>query len=469
MVDTTTFRSFHRAPRSFLPVEAGTQPDSAPIDVALTDDAAQMPIAQDLRARRKTVRSAWSLVKADPPADSPLPPGADAIQAQPTENSPVQDAAAIHEPPPPGLFEEASLHSVADVPPASEPGIEPPSEPMDRYDSLVDARVATSPPAEPLAALVLPADEPPFSTASDLAAAGPSADLTGDAHHQPAPDPLSASEDPWPVAAPPDESHTPIASPLPPEGAAQLHELEESGSEPQLEPPALPTDILPEPEAISAEADPGHPSSTGSMPAESDNPVLPTHFASDALHLNYQLLGLASPLVCTVIGRLGDSSPVQMSVGRSGIYRPEGHRTTPWDGSAYQVSSDGRTGLLSGMCVLTARGSIAVEDLLPGDSILTLRGPALLPIAWIGRSIASAPPVQIEADAFGPGRPSRPLCIGADHLIFLQTNPVPAHTLINGHSIYPIASEAAELFHIDVGLPEVIFVEGIPVASGLRS
>lgn len=470
MVDTTTFRSFHRAPRSDLPVEPRMPPEGARIDAASTDDAAQTPFAQELRARRKAVRGTWSVVTADSPVDRLLSAGSDTIQATPAEPSPVQDAAGIPEPPAFGLFEEALLHITADAPPPSEPDMELPPE---SAAGAQDSRVATSPPDEQPAVLVPPPVKTTASHILDSVPARATADLPGEAHH-PAPDPLSASEDPWPVEAPPDGRHTPIAPPLSLDQVSPQHDAEISEPALQLELPAPEMDIVPELKAIPAEADPSHSSDTGSMPAHSmpaepGIPTLPTHFASDPLHLNYQLLGLASPLVCTVIGRLGDSAPVQLSVGRSGTYRPEGHRTMPWNGLAYEVATDGRTGLLSGTCVLTTRGNIAVEDLLPGDAILTLRGPALLPIVWIGRSIATAPPVQIDADAFGPGRPTKPLRVGADHLIFMQSDPVPAHTLINGHSIYPIESEAVELFHIDVGLPEVIFVEGIPVASGLRS
>jgi hypothetical protein len=192
------------------------------------------------------------------------------------------------------------------------------------------------------------------------------------------------------------------------------------------------------------------------------------YYSSDPLTLDYRLLGLANPIVCTVTGRLGDATPEPLTIGRTGLYRPDGFRPAPWSGLAYDVSPDGRTGLVLGTRILTARGEVPVEDLVPGDTALALRGPALLPIVWIGRSIAAPPPVEIAADAFGPGRPGRTLRVGADHPIFIQSMPIPAQELVNGSSIRILDTETAELFHIDVGFAEVLLAEGVPLSSGCR-
>ena len=203
-------------------------------------------------------------------------------------------------------------------------------------------------------------------------------------------------------------------------------------------------------------------------PTSAEAWVTPEEYHSDSLKLDYRLLGLANPKVCTVIGKLGDATPTPMSVGGAGVYRPDGFRPAPWSGFAYDISPDGRTGLVLGTRILTARGEIPVEELIPGDTALALRGPALLPIVWIGRSVASPSPVEIDAGAFGPGRPGRSLRVGADHPIFMETMPVAARDLVNGETIRSVESEVEELFHIDVGYAEVLMAEGIPLASGSR-
>jgi len=45
---------------------------------------------------------------------------------------------------------------------------------------------------------------------------------------------------------------------------------------------------------------------------------------------------------------------------------------------------------------------------------------------------------------------------------------VSARDLVNGDSIRTLDTETAELFHIDVGVAEVLLAEGVPLASGCR-
>jgi hypothetical protein len=183
----------------------------------------------------------------------------------------------------------------------------------------------------------------------------------------------------------------------------------------------------------------------------------------------YQLLGTASPEACIVVGSLESGAPVGLSAGRTGVYRPDGFWPASWAGFPYEAPSGDRTGLVAGTRILTSRGELAVEQLLVGDFALALREPALLPIVWIGRSTASALPVQIAAGAFGPGRPRRSLRVAADHPIFLDMRPVPARELVNGRTIQLLEIAAADLFHIDVGVAELLFAEGVPVGSSWRA
>ena len=89
----------------------------------------------------------------------------------------------------------------------------------------------------------------------------------------------------------------------------------------------------------------------------------------------------------------------------------------------YHQASDVLTGVAAGTRILTARGEVEVEKLMPGDAALTLRSPALLPISWIGRSVAAARPIRIEPGALGPNVPRRSLCLGPDQAIFIKPDP----------------------------------------------
>lgn len=201
-------------------------------------------------------------------------------------------------------------------------------------------------------------------------------------------------------------------------------------------------------------------------PGHSAPPGRPVYSVS--LALEHQFLGLASPAAFSVTGTLGDSAPVRLSIGRTGLYGPDDVHPARLRGFAYETSPDRWTGLAAGTRILTARGEVPVEHLVPGDKALTLRGPALLPILWIGRSISADPPVKIDAGAFGPDRPRCPLYVGVEHALFLETMPVTARELVNGYTIRTLSHGSAELFHIDVGVAEVLLAEGVPLASGRR-
>lgn len=79
------------------------------------------------------------------------------------------------------------------------------------------------------------------------------------------------------------------------------------------------------------------------------------------------------------------------------------------------------TAFARGALVETVQGLVAIEDLLPGDSLRTVGGEAM-PVLWIGsttvtarRDLPSERPVtlhRIAADAFGPNRPMTYLVTG---------------------------------------------------------
>ncbi len=201
--------------------------------------------------------------------------------------------------------------------------------------------------------------------------------------------------------------------------------------------------------------------------AATETPPLPGNDAPPAPAITHQLLGLASPAAFIVRASLAESGPIDLTSDRTGLYQPAGFHFAPWS----DLVEDRRTGLATGTRLLTAHGEVPVEALAPGDSALTLRGPALLPILWIGRSRTTSPPIRIEADALGPNRPRRAVCVAADHPVYLDQNPVPtpARALVNGVTIYPADLNETELFHIDVGAAEVLLADGLPVASTQRS
>ncbi len=228
----------------------------------------------------------------------------------------------------------------------------------------------------------------------------------------------------------------------------------------EIEPLAPHPDPLPEGEGADVESEEEEPPLLASSAGE--QPVLSLALATPYPALANQL-ALTPQAAITLHVALPEHTPAPLA-STTGLYQPTEH-------DAPQGTPQGtpQTGLATGTRILTARGEIPVEALEPGDVALGLRGPALLPIAWIGRAQAAKPGVQIEPGALGPGTPRRTLRLAADHPVFVEPHPVPARSLVNGSSIQAVELDGAELFHIDVGPSDVLFAEGVPLSSDHRS
>ncbi|SNS21813.1 Hint domain-containing protein [Tropicimonas sediminicola] len=79
----------------------------------------------------------------------------------------------------------------------------------------------------------------------------------------------------------------------------------------------------------------------------------------------------------------------------------------------------------AGTLLMTPKGPVPVEDLAPGDLLVTRDGGAL-PIRWVSFSTLRWPgardldrPMQIRADTFGPGAPARDLVVSPQHRVLL--------------------------------------------------
>jgi hypothetical protein len=508
MVDLATFRTFPRASPGRQSAALVAEQDVPAEKGTLTDEALQTRFTQELRAQRRAARTdlrqseAWAEPEVAPPFVAPLPEPVDLVHTPP----------ALAEPPEPDLEHPGPQGHVAHEGAQAEPETQsveyqalPGEVPGPHEDFVVpDPPVVHEPHGEMLQDPSIADNEPVFlepepptsdSEYDEGSDGSPSSheepiELSSQPHaslaeqDESAPQPLVVHEEPIEavhVATP--EAALEEPAPTLPSPPVPIHEFLAVAAEERARQeapwPSKPVDEValpiapPEPlesettDPIAAAPEPEiaeAPLVEGEMAA----PEARTDYRSDSLLLDYRLLGLANPLVCTVTGKLGDAAPIELTIGRTGLYRPDGFRPAPWSGFAYDVSPDGRTGLVLGTRVLTARGEVPVEDLVPGDTALALRGPALLPIVWIGRSIAALPPVEIAADAFGPGRPGKTLRVGADHPIFMQNMPVLASDLVNGDTIRTLETETAELFHIDVGFAEVLLAEGVPLSSGCR-
>ncbi len=135
----------------------------------------------------------------------------------------------------------------------------------------------------------------------------------------------------------------------------------------------------------------------------------------------------------------------------------------------------------AGTRLATPDGPVAVEDLDPGDEVMSAFG-ATLRVRWIGHRTLDCRrhprprdilPVRIEAGAFRPGAPIRDLWLSPDHALLLDGGLIPARYLLNGATILQEEADEVTYFHVEVetSLGEtthaVLLAEGLPAESYL--
>jgi hypothetical protein len=130
---------------------------------------------------------------------------------------------------------------------------------------------------------------------------------------------------------------------------------------------------------------------------------------------------------------------------------------------------------LAGTRILTPRGEVPVEDLVPGDSVLTHEGETHA-ITWIGRRRVdcrdhprpeAVQPVRIAAGAFGEATPRRDLYLSPDHAVFVDGELIPARLLIDGGSIRQVPATDVTYVHIELATHEILVADGLPAESYL--
>ncbi|WGW02978.1 Hint domain-containing protein [Tropicibacter oceani] len=125
----------------------------------------------------------------------------------------------------------------------------------------------------------------------------------------------------------------------------------------------------------------------------------------------------------------------------------------------------------------TPKGRVAVQDLRPGDTILTADGNQTT-VKWVGvqpvetrlTHPAKVNPICLRAGAIAPDVPQRDLFVSPDHAIEINGLLFNASALVNGGSIYRVARmplEGFTYYHVETDHHEVILAEGCPSESYL--
>jgi len=129
---------------------------------------------------------------------------------------------------------------------------------------------------------------------------------------------------------------------------------------------------------------------------------------------------------------------------------------------------------LQGTKILTPSGEVRVEELKPGDHVLTSDDRSV-PVSWIGRKTVSRLfanplrilPVRVKAGALGEGLPCRDLLLSPDHALFVGGVLIQAGALVNGTSIIreECLPTAFTYYHVEVDDHSLILAENAPAET----
>jgi hypothetical protein len=152
---------------------------------------------------------------------------------------------------------------------------------------------------------------------------------------------------------------------------------------------------------------------------------------------------------------------------------------------AVQIGSDGNGGTMitlggdipcfaRGTGILTPSGYRSVEDLAPGDAVITAGG-VVRPVRWIGHRTldlggdAGDRPIRFAAGAIAPGVPARPVKLSPLHAVFFDGVLVPALHLVNGATIRQMPAGAVTYYHIELDRHDIVVADGMPAESFIEN
>ncbi len=129
----------------------------------------------------------------------------------------------------------------------------------------------------------------------------------------------------------------------------------------------------------------------------------------------------------------------------------------------------------AGTRIATPGGAVAVEDLRPGDLVVSAFGGSVA-VQWIGRRVADATrhpdptavwPIRFRAGALGESVPRRDLFVSPDHALYLDGHLIPAGLLVNGTSITQDVRDRVTYYHVELPQHDVVLAEGAACESYL--
>ncbi|MCW3475892.1 Hint domain-containing protein [Rhodovastum sp. RN2-1] len=134
-----------------------------------------------------------------------------------------------------------------------------------------------------------------------------------------------------------------------------------------------------------------------------------------------------------------------------------------------------------GTGIATPRGTVPVESLRPGDSVLSAFGGTRI-VLWLGYRRVDCRrhplprevwPIRIRAGAFARGQPVRDLVLSPNHGVYMADATggpgvlIPVRCLLNGSTVVQEAADTITYYHVELPHHDVILAEGLPTESYL--
>jgi len=131
-----------------------------------------------------------------------------------------------------------------------------------------------------------------------------------------------------------------------------------------------------------------------------------------------------------------------------------------------------------GTQIATARGTVSVEALHPGDRVCTLLGGDLTTVVWVGKRMVDCArhpeptrvwPIRISANTFGEGAPVADLVVSPDHAIYVDQVLIPVRLLVNGRTIRQELADRITYYQIELARHDVLLANGLAAESYLEA
>ena len=197
--------------------------------------------------------------------------------------------------------------------------------------------------------------------------------------------------------------------------------------------------------------------------------------------IDFRTLATSYAFIAGTAGKPGTLSLIQNNRSVGKISLPGAYTS-----SDFKLAADGHGGttvsfacFLRGTRLDTPNGEIAVEDLRPGDLVLTERNGAV-PVKWIGKRALlpghnlrpeAVLPVRVRAGAIADGVPRRDLLLSPDHGLYLGGGLIPVKLVENGVTIVQETTAPAgsrfTYFHIELETHDILLAEATPAESYL--